>query len=151
MVSWAIPGNYHVIYSDDRVPLCCILKKLPLKLQKDWGSMKCNIVWGKVKHLCYFSEKTSLKFVLSKYKIRVLFRPVFYIAPFSLRLVKLLRLVSFLIKKKHICLKLFPSFALLHRNLGSLKGSGTANTDMEPSHAKIIFNCQIWNMREVLV
>jgi hypothetical protein len=45
--------------------------------------MKRKIVWGKVKHSCYFSAKTSLKFVSSKNKIRVSFFPVFHIAPSS--------------------------------------------------------------------
>jgi hypothetical protein len=47
------------------------------------GCMKRKIVWGKVKHSRYFSAETSLKFVSSKYIIRVSFCPVFHTAPFS--------------------------------------------------------------------
>jgi hypothetical protein len=36
--------------------------------------MKRKIVWGKVKHSCYFSAKTSLKFVSTK-KVRVSYSP----------------------------------------------------------------------------
>jgi hypothetical protein len=49
----------------------------------DWGYMKHKIVSGKIKHLCYFWVKTSLKFVLSKNEIGVSFHLAFYIAPFS--------------------------------------------------------------------
>jgi hypothetical protein len=43
----------------------------------EWGYMKRQIVWGKVKHSCYFSAKTSLKFVSPKNKVRVSFCPCF--------------------------------------------------------------------------
>jgi hypothetical protein len=45
--------------------------------------MKRKIVWGKVKHSCYFSAKTSLKFVSTKNKVFVSLCPVFHKAPFS--------------------------------------------------------------------
>jgi hypothetical protein len=51
--------------------------------RSEWGCMKRKIVWSKVKHSCYFSAKTSLKFVSTKNKVRVLFCPVFHKAPFT--------------------------------------------------------------------
>jgi Amiloride-sensitive sodium channel len=45
--------------------------------------MKRKIVWGKVKHSCYFSVTTSFKFVSAKNKVCVSFCPVFHTAPFS--------------------------------------------------------------------
>jgi hypothetical protein len=47
------------------------------------GCVKRKIVWGKVKHSCNFSAKTSFKFVSSKSKIRASFCPVFHTAPFA--------------------------------------------------------------------
>jgi hypothetical protein len=49
----------------------------------EWGYMKCKIIWGKMKHSCYISLKTCLKFVLFKIKIDVSFCPLFHAAPFS--------------------------------------------------------------------
>jgi hypothetical protein len=49
----------------------------------EWGCMKRKIVWGKVKHSCYFSAKTSLKIVSNINKVRVLICPVFHTAPFT--------------------------------------------------------------------
>jgi hypothetical protein len=45
--------------------------------------MKRKIVWGKVKHSCYFSAKISLKFISTKNKVRDSFCPVFHATPFS--------------------------------------------------------------------
>jgi hypothetical protein len=53
-----------------------------------WGYMKRKIVWGKVKHPCHFSAKSSLKFVSSKNKIHVSFCPMFHTAPFSPTLIR---------------------------------------------------------------
>jgi hypothetical protein len=53
------------------------------KRRGEWGCMKRKIVWGKVKHSCYFSAKTSLKFVSTKNTVRVSFCPVFHTAPFT--------------------------------------------------------------------
>jgi hypothetical protein len=49
----------------------------------EWGCVKRKIVWGKVKHSCYFPAKTSLKFVSTKNKVRVSFCPMFQTAPFT--------------------------------------------------------------------
>jgi hypothetical protein len=53
------------------------------KPRGEWGYMKRKIVWGKVKHPCYFLLKTSLKLVSSKNKIGISFCPAFQTAPFS--------------------------------------------------------------------
>jgi hypothetical protein len=42
----------------------------------EWGYMKPQIVWGKVKHSFCFLVKTSLKFVSSKNKMSVSYSPV---------------------------------------------------------------------------
>jgi hypothetical protein len=62
---------------------------LNIVYRDEGGCMKRKIVWGKVKHSCYFSAKTSLKFVSTKNKVRVSFCPVFHTAPFSPKLMYL--------------------------------------------------------------
>jgi hypothetical protein len=54
-----------------------------IESRDEWGCVKRKIIWGKVKHCCYFSEKQALKFVSTKNKVRISFCPVFHTAPFS--------------------------------------------------------------------
>jgi hypothetical protein len=79
----SFPGytpNIHSIMTNN---MTALIRGLFCTCRGRWGCMKRKIVWGKVQHSCYFSAKTSLKFVSTTKKGRVSFCPVFHTAPFS--------------------------------------------------------------------